>query len=158
MARSLLWLALAFTFVGAAPLPAAEEQVSDRVFLVRDKPEQHPAVNPAEVDFIRAGAIENNEDAPGREGHTRQGRGKHHRSDRGDSQERGQHRVPQVGKHPARALRSIKPAHDQQHDGGEDIDGIWNRARRAQFGPGSMPRGSQPGQSEGGGEQARLDP
>ena len=34
--------------------------------LVRDKPEQHPAVNPAEVDLIRAGAIENNEDAPGR--------------------------------------------------------------------------------------------
>ncbi len=35
-------------------------------FLVRDKPEQHPAINPAEVDYIRAGAIENNEDAPGR--------------------------------------------------------------------------------------------
>lgn len=35
-------------------------------FLVRDKPEQHAAVNPAEIDFIRAGAIENNEDAPGR--------------------------------------------------------------------------------------------
>jgi MFS family permease len=35
-------------------------------FLVRDKPEKHPAINPAEVDFIRAGAIENNEDAPGR--------------------------------------------------------------------------------------------
>ncbi|MGA8819170.1 MAG: MFS transporter [Xanthobacteraceae bacterium] len=35
-------------------------------FLVRDKPEQHPAVNPAEVDAIRAGAIENNDDAPGR--------------------------------------------------------------------------------------------
>ena len=35
-------------------------------FLVRDKPEQHPAINPAEVDFIRAGSIENNKDAPGR--------------------------------------------------------------------------------------------
>ncbi len=35
-------------------------------FLIRDKPEQHAAVNPAEVDFVRAGAIENNEDAPGR--------------------------------------------------------------------------------------------
>jgi MFS family permease len=35
-------------------------------FLVRDKPEQHRAINPAEVDFIRAGAIENNKDAPGR--------------------------------------------------------------------------------------------
>jgi sugar phosphate permease len=35
-------------------------------FLVRDKPEQHPAINSAEVDFVRAGAIENNDDAPGR--------------------------------------------------------------------------------------------
>ncbi|MGH6670522.1 MAG: MFS transporter [Xanthobacteraceae bacterium] len=35
-------------------------------FLVRDKPEQHPAVNQAEADLVRAGAIENNEDAPGR--------------------------------------------------------------------------------------------
>jgi len=35
-------------------------------FLVRDKPEQHPAVNPAEADLVRAGAIENNDDAPGR--------------------------------------------------------------------------------------------
>lgn len=35
-------------------------------FLVRDKPEQHPAVNAAEVDLIHAGAIENNADAPGR--------------------------------------------------------------------------------------------
>jgi MFS family permease len=34
--------------------------------LVRDKPEQHPAVNKAEAEFIEAGAIENNEDAPGR--------------------------------------------------------------------------------------------
>jgi ACS family glucarate transporter-like MFS transporter len=35
-------------------------------FLVRDKPEQHPAVNAAEVDLIHAGAIEQNDDAPGR--------------------------------------------------------------------------------------------
>jgi sugar phosphate permease len=35
-------------------------------FLVRDKPEQHPAVNPAEAELVRAGAIENNDDAPGR--------------------------------------------------------------------------------------------
>ena len=35
-------------------------------FLVRDKPEQHPAVNAAEINFVRAGAIEKNEDAPGR--------------------------------------------------------------------------------------------
>ncbi len=35
-------------------------------FLVRDKPEQHPAVNKAEADLIEAGAIENNDDAPGR--------------------------------------------------------------------------------------------
>jgi MFS family permease len=35
-------------------------------FLVRDKPEQHPAVNAAEADLIEAGAIENNDDAPGR--------------------------------------------------------------------------------------------
>src|ERR1700744_3742877 len=35
-------------------------------FLVREKPEQHAAVNAAELDFIRAGAIEQNDDAPGR--------------------------------------------------------------------------------------------
>jgi MFS transporter, ACS family, glucarate transporter len=35
-------------------------------FLVRDKPEQNPAVNAAELDLIRSGAIENNDDAPGR--------------------------------------------------------------------------------------------
>jgi MFS family permease len=35
-------------------------------FLVCDKPEQHPAVNAAELDFVRAGAIEHNDDAPGR--------------------------------------------------------------------------------------------
>jgi MFS family permease len=35
-------------------------------FLVRDKPEQHPAVNAAELNFVHAGAIEENEDAPGR--------------------------------------------------------------------------------------------
>ena len=35
-------------------------------FLVRDKPEQHPAVNAAEADLIEAGAIEKNDDAPGR--------------------------------------------------------------------------------------------
>ena len=35
-------------------------------FLVRDKPEQHPAINAAEIELIHAGAIENNEDAPGR--------------------------------------------------------------------------------------------
>jgi sugar phosphate permease len=35
-------------------------------FLVRDRPEQHPAVNPAEADLVRAGAIEKNDDAPGR--------------------------------------------------------------------------------------------
>jgi sugar phosphate permease len=34
-------------------------------FLVRDKPEQHPAVNAAEIDLVRAGAIEKNDDAPG---------------------------------------------------------------------------------------------
>ena len=34
--------------------------------LVRDKPEQNPAVNAAELDLIRSGAIENNDDAPGR--------------------------------------------------------------------------------------------
>jgi len=33
-------------------------------FLVRDKPEQHSAVNAAEIELIHAGAIENNEDAP----------------------------------------------------------------------------------------------
>lgn len=35
-------------------------------FLVRDKPEQHPAVNAAEVALIKAGSIEQNDDAPGR--------------------------------------------------------------------------------------------
>ncbi len=35
-------------------------------FLVRDTPAQHPAVNAAEIDLVRAGAIENNSDAPGR--------------------------------------------------------------------------------------------
>jgi MFS transporter, ACS family, glucarate transporter len=35
-------------------------------FLVRDKPEQHPAVNAAEIELVHAGAIENNDDAPGR--------------------------------------------------------------------------------------------
>jgi MFS family permease len=35
-------------------------------FLVRDKPEQHPAVNAAELNIVHAGAIEENEDAPGR--------------------------------------------------------------------------------------------
>jgi MFS family permease len=35
-------------------------------FLVRDKPEQHPAVNKAEADLVEAGAIEHNDDAPGR--------------------------------------------------------------------------------------------
>ena len=34
--------------------------------LVRDRPEQHPAVNAAEADLVKAGAIENNDDAPGR--------------------------------------------------------------------------------------------
>src|ERR1700691_1703402 len=31
-------------------------------FLVRDKPEQHPAVNRAEIDLVHSGAIENNDD------------------------------------------------------------------------------------------------
>jgi len=35
-------------------------------FLVRDRPEQHPAVNRAEAELVEVGAIENNEDAPGR--------------------------------------------------------------------------------------------
>ena len=35
-------------------------------FLVRDKPEQHPAVNKAEIDLAHSGAIESNDDAPGR--------------------------------------------------------------------------------------------
>jgi MFS family permease len=35
-------------------------------FLVRDKPELHPAVNKAEADLVQAGAIEHNDDAPGR--------------------------------------------------------------------------------------------
>jgi len=35
-------------------------------FLVRDKPEQNPAVNAAELDLIHSGAIERNDDAPGR--------------------------------------------------------------------------------------------
>ena len=35
-------------------------------FLVRDKPEQHPAVNAAEVKVAQSGAIEQNNDAPGR--------------------------------------------------------------------------------------------
>src|SRR5580698_553657 len=35
-------------------------------FLVRDKPEQHPAVNAAEIDLVQSGAIEHNDDAPGR--------------------------------------------------------------------------------------------
>ncbi len=35
-------------------------------FLVRDKPEEHPAVNAAEIDLVHAGAIEHNDDAPGR--------------------------------------------------------------------------------------------
>jgi sugar phosphate permease len=35
-------------------------------FLVRDEPEQHWAVNTAEIDLAHTGAIENNEDAPGR--------------------------------------------------------------------------------------------
>jgi sugar phosphate permease len=35
-------------------------------FLVRDKPEQDAAVNQAEADSIKSGAIEHNDDAPGR--------------------------------------------------------------------------------------------
>jgi MFS family permease len=35
-------------------------------FLVRDRPQRHPAVNRAEAELVEAGAIENNEDAPGR--------------------------------------------------------------------------------------------
>jgi len=35
-------------------------------FLVRDKPEQNPAVNATERDLIHSGAIEHNDDAPGR--------------------------------------------------------------------------------------------
>jgi MFS transporter, ACS family, glucarate transporter len=35
-------------------------------FLVRDTPAQHPAVNAAEIDLVHSGAIENNDDAPGR--------------------------------------------------------------------------------------------
>ena len=35
-------------------------------FLVRDEPEQHWAVNSAEIDLVHTGAIENNDDAPGR--------------------------------------------------------------------------------------------
>jgi MFS family permease len=35
-------------------------------FLVRDKPQQHPAVNAAEANLVHAGAIESNDDAPGR--------------------------------------------------------------------------------------------
>jgi MFS family permease len=35
-------------------------------FLVRDRPEQHPAVNAAEAALVQAGAIEHNDDAPGR--------------------------------------------------------------------------------------------
>ena len=35
-------------------------------FLVRDKPEQHPAVNAAEINLVQSGAIEQNNDAPGR--------------------------------------------------------------------------------------------
>jgi sugar phosphate permease len=35
-------------------------------FLIRDRPEQHPAVNTAEIDLVHAGAIEKNDDAPGR--------------------------------------------------------------------------------------------
>ena len=35
-------------------------------FLVRDRPEQHPAVNRAEIDLVHSGAIESNDDAPGR--------------------------------------------------------------------------------------------
>ena len=35
-------------------------------FLIRDKPEQHTAVNQAEENLIKSGAIENNDDAPGR--------------------------------------------------------------------------------------------
>jgi len=34
-------------------------------FLVKDRPEQNPAVNAAERDLIHAGSIENNDDAPG---------------------------------------------------------------------------------------------
>ena len=35
-------------------------------FLVRDKPDQHAAVNQAEANLIKSGAIEHNDDAPGR--------------------------------------------------------------------------------------------
>lgn len=35
-------------------------------FLVRDRPSEHPAVNAAEVDFVEAGSLHNNQDAPGR--------------------------------------------------------------------------------------------
>jgi MFS family permease len=35
-------------------------------FLVRDRPQQHPAVNQAEAESVEVGSIENNEDAPGR--------------------------------------------------------------------------------------------
>jgi sugar phosphate permease len=35
-------------------------------FLVHDEPEQHWAVNSAEIDLVHIGAIENNDDAPGR--------------------------------------------------------------------------------------------
>ena len=34
-------------------------------FLVRDKPEQHPSVNEAEIALAEAGSLENNNDAPG---------------------------------------------------------------------------------------------
>jgi MFS transporter, ACS family, glucarate transporter len=36
------------------------------LFLVRDRPAEHPAANAAEVSFVEAGSLENNEDAPGR--------------------------------------------------------------------------------------------
>jgi sugar phosphate permease len=36
------------------------------LFLVRDRPAQHPAVNKEEVDLVERGALEKNEDAPGR--------------------------------------------------------------------------------------------
>jgi sugar phosphate permease len=35
-------------------------------FLLRDRPSEHPAANAAEQAFVAAGAIENNDDAPGR--------------------------------------------------------------------------------------------
>jgi sugar phosphate permease len=52
-----------FTALGIAALVVPLPMV---LFLLRDRPGEHPSANAAEAELVAAGAIENNEDAPGR--------------------------------------------------------------------------------------------